>query len=36
MKKDGNIGNLIVEYTINFPTSLDDSTKESIKSFLPD
>lgn len=36
MKKDGNIGCLIVEYMINFPTSLDDSTKESLKSFLPD
>jgi DnaJ-class molecular chaperone len=36
MKRDGNIGNLIVEYTVEFPTSLDDSIKESLKIVLPD
>jgi DnaJ-class molecular chaperone len=34
MKREGNLGSLVVEYTIVFPTSLDDEKKEAIKELL--
>jgi len=34
IKRDGNVGNLIIDFDILFPTSLDDSQKELIKSVL--
>jgi DnaJ-class molecular chaperone len=34
MKRDEMVGNLIVEYTVTFPTTLDDSTKEVISNLL--
>jgi DnaJ-class molecular chaperone len=34
MKREGNVGSLIVEYTVVFPSSLEDSVKEAIKELL--
>ena len=34
MKRDEMVGNLIVEYTVAFPTTLDDSIKEVISNLL--
>ena len=34
IKRDGNVGNLIIDYNIVFPTSLDDSQKETINNVL--
>lgn len=34
MKREGNIGNLIIDYTIVFPTELDETKKEQIREIL--
>jgi len=34
IKRDGNVGNLIIDFDISFPSSLNDSQKELIKSVL--